>query len=555
MNIPSLDHPARPGPRHTRPAWLLASFTLGAVLLLAGCGSSDSSGEGERLQILWMNDTHGYFMPVYHAEFEETDTYAGIAATEGKIGGYAQIATLVKKYKAQNPNSLFLDGGDTFDGSPVAQLTRGLAVMPILNAMGLDAMVPGNRDFSFMNPGAATTDFLKVTGMATFPIVCANLQIAATMANVFPPYIIKQLPNLKVAIIGITSPIAAGAAGFSEGGLSGAAAFAIEGKIATLAAQIRQQHNPDLVIVLSHLGWLQDRKFASRSLGIDAIVGAHTHHNIFDAGPLVPNADGSRDVVVVQAGSHGKFLGKLDLWVKDQKVVNYQNELIRVVSKDIAPDPAVLALSQQAYAPFQTMLDRVIGTSTTTIVRRGDVQSTMGNFLTEALVEIFGADTATSAGIRYGSSIPPGPITVGDVWNMVSPNISNNAVSVTTQTGTQIKTTLTNGLNQEYGADIYNWQGGDVTRFNGRVKYTYKVNAPDNAHIVNLSVTTTTGEKVDLMVNGVDVTANLARVFTFATISSTAPVPNTTAVDEIVKYIEAKKTISAKLDTRTARVD
>ncbi len=552
MNIPSLDHPARPGPRHTRPAWLLASFTLGAVLLLAGCGSSNSSGEGERLQILWVNDTHGYFLPVYHAEFEETSSYAATAATEGKVGGYAQIKTLVNKYKAQNPNSLFLDGGDTFDGSPVAQMTRGDAVMPVLNAMGYDAMVPGNRDFAW-----SKADFLRVTGMATFPIVCANLQDSTTSQSVFPRYIIKQLPTLKVAIIGVTSPLAAGTAGFQLVGGSGASAFAIESQIATLAAQIRQDHNPDLVIVLSHLGWLQDRKFASRSLGIDAIVGAHTHHNIFDAGPLVPNADGSRNVIVVQAGSHGKFLGKLDLWVRDQKVVNYQNELVRVVSKDITPDPTVLALAQQAYAPFAAYLDRVIGTSTSTLVRRGDVQSTMANFLTQALTDIYGTDTASHFGIRYGSSVVPGPVTVGDVWNMVSPNIGGNGMYVSTQTGTQIKTTLNNGLNQEYGADIYNWGGGDVTRFNGRVKYTYKVNAPDNKHIVDLSVTTTAGEKVDLVANGVDVPANLARVFTFASTNGTAAamVPSTTAVEEIVKYIERKGTISSILDNRTVRLD
>jgi 2',3'-cyclic-nucleotide 2'-phosphodiesterase (5'-nucleotidase family) len=531
---------------------------MGAMVVMASIALSSCSGgdpaDTVPLQILWTNDTHGYFLPTYHAEFEEIDTYAQTAATEGKIGGYAQIAGLVKKLKADagHQNTLFLDGGDTFDGSPVAQLTRGDAVVPVLNAMGYDAMVPGNRDFAF-----SKADFLSVTGKISFPIVCANLLDTTTGTYVFPQYLIKQLQGLKVAIIGVTSPLANNTSGLTVlGGSSGAAGFGIETQISGLALQIRKQENPDLVIVISHLGYNQDRKFASRSAEIDVIVGAHTHHNIYDA-PTVKSADGARDVIVVQAGSHGKFLGKLDLKVKNKKIVEFNNQLIRIVSKDLAPDPTVQALAEAAYAPFKAMLDEVIGSTTTVVERRGDVQSTMSNFLADATAEIFGVDGSRHFGIRYGSTIIPGSITVGDVWNMVSPNIGDNGMYVFTQTGTQIKATINSGLNQEYGPDPYNWPGGDVSRHNKQIKYTYKVNAPDNQHIVDLSITTTAGESVELVKGGVDNTANLARVFTFAATSGTPAqrVPNTTAVDEIVKYIQSKGTISPQIDDRAVRVD
>jgi 2',3'-cyclic-nucleotide 2'-phosphodiesterase (5'-nucleotidase family) len=541
---------------------LLAAALVSATALLPGCGSSISNNNnaGIPLEILWTNDTHGYFLPVYHAEFEEISTYAQTAATEGKVGGYAQIVSLVKYQKAQpgNTNVLFLDGGDTFDGSPVAQLTRGAAVVPVLNAMGFDAMVPGNRDFAF-----SKADFLSVTSKLTFPIVAANLQDATTGVHVFPRYVIKQTPQLKIALIGLTSPLAGGTTGFKVQGGSPTTpgGFQIEDEISALAAQIRATDNPDLVVAISHFGYVQDQKFASRSTGIDVIVGAHTHHNIYDA-PVVANKDGSRQVVVVQAGSHGKFLGKLDLVVKEKKVASYKNELIRVVAseltkRNITPDATVLGLAQAAYAPFQAMLDEVIGASTSVLERRGDVQSTMSNFLADATSSIFGVDVSNHFGIRYGSTIIPGPVTVGDVWNMVSPNIGNNGMYVLTQTGTQIKATLNSGLNVEYGADIYNWGGGDVSRFNTRVKYTYKVNAADNQHIVDLKVITAAGETVQLTKNGVDDAVAMARVFTFAATSgaATAQVPNTTAVDEIVKYIKTKGTISSKIDDRAVRVD
>lgn len=530
---------------------VLGSLT-GGTLLLTACNV------GTPLQILWTNDTHGFFLPVYHAEYSEIDSYAETAATEGKVGGYAQIAGLVKKLKEGiwAHSTLFVDAGDTFDGSPVAQLTRGQAVVPVLNAMGYDAWTPGNRDFAW--PKA---DFLAVTSQLNFPQVCANLQDAATGAFVMPRYIMKQVGGLKVAMIGLTS-LAGGGAGFQVLG-GNVPGVLLETDISTLAADIRASEKADLVVVISHLGYYQDQKFAARTTGIDIIVGSHTHHNVYTA-PVIANADASRKVIVAQAGSHGKFLGKLNVWVKDGKVVYFNNELIRITTKNLKkyhakPDPTVLALANEAYAPFKTMLDQVVGQTTTVLERRGDTQSTMTNFLNDAVAERYGVDGARFPGIRYGSSIIPGPITVGDVWNIVSPNFGDNKMYVYTQTGAQIVGALNNGLNVEYGLDPYNWNGGDVIRFNGHVQYSFNVVAPNNQHLVDVSITTAAGESLDLVKAGVNVPANLARTFTFAgSFSLGAPataVPGVTAVDEIVAYIQSKGTIAPKIDVRTTQLD
>lgn len=521
-------------------------------------GSQAPLPSGTPMQILWTNDTHGFFLPVYHAEYNEIDSYAGTAATEGKVGGYAQIAGLVKVLRQGifEQNTLFVDAGDTFDGSPVAQMTRGDAVVPVLNAMGYDAWVPGNRDFAWTK-----ADFMRVTGNLTFPKVCENLQ-NADGTYVFPRYIVKQIGGLKVAIIGITSNAGAGTGtDFVVPGVGGTAGPAFEADLSALAATIRANENPDLVIALSHMGFYIDQKLASHTTGIDVIVGAHTHHNVFTP-PVVANADGSRNVIVLQAGSHGKYLGQLQLWVQNGKVTSYSNNLIRVSAQTLndmhaTPDPTVEALAEQAYAPFATYLDEVVGYTDTVLERRGDTQSTMTNFLTDALADLHGVDGVRFPGIRYGSSVIPGPITVGDVWNIVSPNFGDNKVYTFPQTGAQIVGLLNNGLNAEYGPDPYQWNGGDVFRLNNRIKYTYKVNAPSNKHITNLSVIKYDGTTVPLVTNGVPVSANMTVPFTF---TSTLPAPGAqvspvSAVDEIVNYIKAKGTIGPKIDNRAVQID
>ena len=593
---------------------LLAPVFITTLLALSGCGGKSSSTGAAAapvvpFEILWMNDTHGYFVPTYHAEYTEVDSYATTAATEGTVGGYARITAMVKGFKALTTDAVFVDGGDTFDGSPVAQLTPGTAVGPVLNAMGIDVGIPGNRDFAWnkesflalVNGGTTTGTMGGLNGFSgspgvasgvtaagttspglTYPLIAANLLDSTTSLPVLPRYYIKQTPNLKIAFIGLTSPLAGstrkadGTQGFlvegqswnAASGVAGAnvpAGFNIENEISSLATTIRQKDNPDLVVVISHMGYFQDRKFAARSTGIDVIVGAHTHHNITNP-PAIPNADGTRKVVVVQAGSHGKYLGKLDLQVSGKKVLSYTNTLVRVTAANApVPDAAVQALADAAYAPFKVQFDTVVGSTTTVIERRGDTQSTMSTFLTDAMASIFGTDVSSFGGIRYGSSIPgsvasPSPITYGDVVNMISPNItSGNATYVSTTTGTAILSGLNTGLNAEYGADIYTWGGGDVTRYNGNVRYTYNITAADGAHIVDLSVKSG-GTTYPLVTAGVQNAPNLARTFTtagFSTSAGAVMTPALTAVDQIVAYIKAQPnaTVGPKLDGRAVCLD
>lgn len=507
----------------------------------------------DEVRLLWTNDTHGFFMPVYHAEPDNIDQYAGIAATEGTLGGYAQIATLVKKYKPRRTNALFLDSGDTFDGSPVAQMTRGEAVIPVLNAMGYDAWVPGNRDFAW-----GKAEFLRVTSMINFPTVGSTLRYADTGELVFPPYAIMKLPTKKVLLIGLVHPLVTD--GFALGKQlapdGSPDAFNVADEISQLVAELRASEKPDLVVAMSHFGKLQDLKFATLQSGIDVILGGHSH-DVFEQPSVLQGKDG-RNVIVTQAGSHSVYLGILDVKIeanKDISIADYKVE--RIISKDVTPDKKVLKIARQAYAPFKHYLEKQVGYTSTTIWRRGETQSNMANLLLDALTETFGADISHFRGIRYGATIPPGPITVGDVWNMVSPNWGDNKVYTGAIKGSFVYNILNTLLNRQFGDDPYNWPGGDVMRWNGNVKYTFRVNAPDNQHLVDLKI----GNDY-LVQNGVINPTNIDEIYTFAATSppppapqTATPVPDTTAVDEIIKYIEARQTVSPVLDDRTVRLD
>lgn len=544
----------------TRTPFILLTkiICIASICISTGTASAGNGSETQYIRLLWTNDTHGFFVPVWHAEFDELDSYEGTAATEGKVGGYANIKALADELRQPYPNSLFMDSGDTFDGSPVAQKTSGLDVIPVLNAMGFDAMTPGNRDFAY-----GKAKFLEATSQITAPYLSMNLRDEVTGELVFQPYLMKDLPGgMRVAIVGVTHPLST--TGFVHGEdlapRSSYEAFQVADELSRLVASIRAEHHPDLVVAISHFGYLQDLKLAAEQQGLDVILGAHTHHNLYEE-HLVKDKTGKKDVVVVQAGSHGKFLGKLDLEVqggddnmRPSKVRVSDYELIRVIADDIVPDATVQALADAAYAPFAAELDRVIGTTDVVIARRGDVQSTMANLLTDAWSAIYGTDLSRHFGIRYGSSIVPGPITVGDVWNMVSPNIGANGMYVGVTNGAFVYGQINGGLNNEYGDDPYDFAGGDVTRFNKNVAYTYKVNAPDNQHLVDLKV----GDDY-LVQNGVVNAANLAKTYTYASSASagagTPRLAATTAVDEIVNYIEAQGAVSSGIDGRTQRLD
>jgi len=385
---------------------------IAIALIAAMFGQYTHASPGVDLRILWTNDTHGFLSPLYHRE-EGDDRFVERARREGRVGGFAYIATITKRQRSEQAGrTLLLDSGDTWHGTVVPVRLGGAPVVQVMNAMGYDAMVPGNVEFFYDKDTLA-----HLIAEAKFPIVAANLYDAEWDERVklpnLHPYVIKKVGDLKIGIIGMTYHWLSKVA-IQPQWSTGLRVEAIQADI----DRLRSLEHVDLVVLLSHMGWKVDARYAELVNGIDIIVGAHTH-NILYRPTLVYNRKSGRDVVIVQCGSHGKMVGQLDLSIKNKRIVAFAQTLFPVRARDLKPDPGISVLIKKLRAPYKAELERVIGNSQTLIYRQGTWQSTADNLISDALRARTAQDISVTQPSRYGATILPGPITVEDVYNLL----------------------------------------------------------------------------------------------------------------------------------------
>lgn len=504
---------------------LVFFLLIGPICLLIG--SEVYAAKKGTIRILWTNDTHGYLIPLYHREEGESN-YMEIAAHEGQIGGWANLATVIKKLRGELPKrTLLLDAGDTWHGTGVPLFTKGKAIVEVMNTLKYDAMTPGNVDFLY-----SKEIFLKRVAECNFPVIAANITDMEWGDPVLPKYTVKKLDGLKIVIIGATYQWTAktGDRAFTKDWSFGLR----EDEIRELIKELREKEKPDLVILLSHMGYKVDQKFASRVDGIDVIIGAHTHDNVHSP-PVINNT------IVVQAGSHGKFLGKLDIEIKDGKVAHFDHQIIRIVSKDIKPDPEISQLVELLYRPYEEKLKRVIGETKTIIYRRARWQNPMDNFITDTYREIEKGDVAFSPAWRFGATILPGDIKVEDVYNMVP---TEGHIFTFRLKGSNIKSILENAIDNVLNEDPYLQLGGDMIRFSG-MEVRYDEKKPYGSRIVGLKIG---GKPLDKEKIYTIVSAN-TQIYKAPT-SIDPKDTGKVAVEELIQYIEKKKVIAPELDDR-----
>ena len=409
------------------------------------------------LRILWTNDTHGYLTPLYHRE-EGDDLFVQRAKSEGKVGGFAYIASIVKRQRGELPDrTLFLDSGDTWHGTVVPVRLAGAPVVEVMNAMGYDAMVPGNVEMFY---DQETLE--KLFASAKFPIVVANLYDAewderASLPNT-QPYVIKQVNGLKIGIIGMTY--------HWMSKVSDQPQWSFGLRLDEVQADVdhmRDQEDVDLVVMLSHMGWKVDEKYAELVSGIDIIVGAHTHDTLYRP-TLVYNQKSNRDVIIVQCGSHGKLLGQLDIKVAGGQVVAFDQTLFPIRSSEITPDPEIASLIEKYRKPYREELERVIGKTNTIIYRQATWQSPADNLVSDALRARTAQDIAITQPSRYGATILPGPITVEDVYNLVP---VESPVYQMKFNGRELRSMFEAAIDNILDDDAFERVGGNMWRYSG----------------------------------------------------------------------------------------
>jgi len=518
---------------------------LAAGIIVAVLGASPIgafASQGEHIRIISTNDIHSYMRPAYYRYLDDfrpwgsqsrDGDYVAKAALEGRTGGMARMATVIKRLRAEKPGkTLLLDAGDTWQGAGISVFDQGVSMVKIMNAIGYDAMVPGNWEFFY-----SKEHFLDLIDQANFPVIAYNVRDKEWDEPVLTPYVVKEVGKLKVAIVGLTYPwnaltsSAAGAAKWWKFGIK-------ENEARELMREIRQKEKPDLMVFLSHGGYGLDQKFARRVDGIDVLVSGHTHDEILD--PVVWNG-----TVVFQGGAIGKYVASLDLEVKDGKVTDFGYRLVKVSEKQIPPDPDIEKLVEAAYQPYEKQLSEEIGRTTTMIYRRDYWQSPMGNLMTSALRNFAKTDIAMFPAWRYGATLMPGPITAENVYNMVP---SDARISTYAMRGKEIKRILENVLDGVANPDPYARVGGDMIRFSG-LKLIYDLSNPSGEKITSITV----GGK-PLSLDRRYTVASAHTRFQNNPVFGASDVKDTDQifVEELIAYIRNNSPIANSLDDRIA---
>lgn len=387
--------------------------------------------------------------------------FEAAARRYGKVGGFAHLATLVKRLRASRPGALLLDGGDTWQGSATSLWTRGQDMIDACRLLGVDIMT-GHWEFTYGMERVKQVVENDFKGRTEF--LAQNVKTADFGDPVFAPYTLREINGVRCAIIGQAfpyTPIANPRYFVADW------SFGIQDEnLQKMVDEVRGK-GAQVVVLLSHNGMDVDLKMASRVRGIDAIFGGHTHDGVPVA---VPVANSGGKTLVTNAGSNGKFLGVMDFDVKAGKVADFRYRLLPIFADVLAADPAMDALITKVRAPYETKLAEKLAVTDAVLYRRGNFNGAWDQLICDALMQVQGAEIAFSPGFRWGTSLLPGDTVTRELL-MDQLAITYPYATVTAMNGATIKTVLEDVADNLFNPDPYYQQGGDMVRVGG-LSYT-----------------------------------------------------------------------------------
>ncbi|MCG8491122.1 MAG: thiosulfohydrolase SoxB [Sneathiellales bacterium] len=447
-----------------------------------------------------------------------SEDFTALAQTYGRVGGIDRIATLLKAIRAERPdNTLFFDGGDTWQGSYTSLKTGGEDMIKVMNLLKTDAMT-AHWEFTF---GQERVE--ELVEQLDFDFLAGNVRDTEWDEPVFEAISYFEKGGVKIGVVGQAfpyTPIANPRHQMPDW------SFGIQEEKVQANVEKARANGAELVILLSHNGFDVDRKLASRVKGIDVILTGHTH----DALPVAVDVNGT---LLIASGSHGKFLSRLDLDVRDGKVRDYRYKLIPVLSDVIEPDPEMAALVKEIRGPYEKEINTVLGKTESLLYRRGNLNGTFDDLICDALISERDAEIALSPGFRWGASLLPGQdITTDDVYNMTSityPNAYRNEM-----TGETLKTVLEDVADNLFNKDPYYQQGGDMVRVGG-LGYRINPNADIGSRISGMTLLKT-GKPIEA--------SKSYTVSGWASVNENVEGP--AIYDVVSDYIRKQKTVSVK---------
>ena len=359
--------------------------------------------------------------------------------------------------RASRPGALLVDGGDTWQGSGVALWTKGQDMVDACKLLGVDVMT---GHFEFTLGMQRVQEIVEKDFAGKIDFVAQNIKTTDFGDPVFKHYTMREINGVPCAVIGQAFPYTPIA---NPRWMVADWEFGIQDEHMQKVVDEARGKGAKVVVVLSHNGMDVDLKMASRVRGIDAIMGGHTHDGM-PVASVVKNAGGQ--TLVTNAGSNGKFLGVLDLQVKDGRVQDYRYKLLPVFANMLPADKDMDALITRTRAPYEAKLSEQLAITEGLLYRRGNFNGTGDQLIVDALMEVQGADLAFSPGFRWGTSLLPGqPITREWVMDMTATTYSY--ATLTEMKGDMVKTVMEDVADNLFNPDPYYQQGGDMVRVGG----------------------------------------------------------------------------------------
>ncbi|MDX5421964.1 MAG: bifunctional metallophosphatase/5'-nucleotidase, partial [Hymenobacteraceae bacterium] len=454
------------------PFFITSSFSSCQSTQTNEQATATAENKVETITILQTADIHGQLMP--HNEFfiENGEFYFK------ERGGLANIQTIFKQVKAENPGgTVILDGGDLIQGSAVAALSEGDVFGPVIGAMDYDFLIPGNWEVIF-----GSQKMRKVLASYGKPVVCANIYDEASNDMLYPPYMVKEIKGVKLGFISYNDPEVPirQNPSFSKGLIF----KGLEDNLEPLIKELKEEQGVDILFLVTHLGISKQIYLADQEQikGVDFILGNDTHERIRQ--PLQ-----RKYAQVLEPGAFASFVGRLDLDVRDGKIVNQRYELIDVDPEKYPADPAVQQVIAEQMAPYKEKMDHVLGYTSTPLYRYLVVENPMDNMITDAVRWKTGVDVAISNGFRFSTPIVPdasgrAPITYSDLWNMLP---VNENVKTGKATGQQIQNWMEKELHNVFAEKPLERFGGWVIRFSG-MEMTFNANAPKGQRVQSIRI-------------------------------------------------------------------
>ncbi len=404
-----------------------------------------------------------------YLEFEKA------AKAYGKVGGFAHLATLVKRLRASRPGALLLDGGDTWQGSATALWSKGQDMVDACKLLGVDMMTP---HWELTLGAERVQEIVKKDFAGKVEFLAQNIKTTDFGDPVFKAYAMREINGVPVAVIGQGFPYTPIA---NPRYLIPDWTMGIQDDEMQKVVNEARGKGAKAVVVLSHNGMDVDLKMASRVTGIDAILGGHTHDGV-PAPAIVKNAGGK--TLVMNSGSNGKFLSVLDLDVRGGKVQGFRYRLLPVFSNLLPADAEMAAYIDKVRAPHLAKLEEKLAVSEGLLYRRGNFNGSWDQLILDAMMEVKGAQIAFSPGFRWGTSILPGQaITFEHVMDQTA--ITYPYSTLTDMSGETIKNVLEDVCDNLFNADPYKQQGGDMVRVGG-MSYACDPNAAMGSRIQDM---------------------------------------------------------------------